>query len=263
MRILFLGDIVGRPGRKGVALKVNALRKKHDLDLVVANGENASQGIGLSIKNAKDLLCCGIDIITSGNHIWKYQNLYPYLNSCDRIVRPANVAEGSPGRGWTVYRIHDDLPVAVLNFQGRTFMQPAECPFMAADKILNNLPEDVKVILVDFHAEATSEKQCLGRYLAGRVSVVIGTHTHVQTNDARILEGGTGYITDAGMCGPIDSCLGLTPNPVIKRFVTGLPQKWKVAGGPVELQGVLVEIDADSGRTTSIETWNSGQITGV
>lgn len=238
------------------------LRKKLSLDLIVANGENASQGIGLSIKNAKDLLGCGIDVLTSGNHIWKYQNLYSYLNSCDRIVRPANIAEGAPGRGWTVFKIHDDLPVAVLNFQGRTFMQPAECPFRSADNILQEISEDVKVILVDLHAEATSEKQCFGRYLDGRVSAVIGTHTHVQTNDARIFENGTGYLTDVGMCGPIESCLGLTPNPVIKRFVTGLPQKWKVAGGPVELQGVLLEIDEQTGKTQSIETWNSGRIIG-
>lgn len=263
MRILFLGDIVGRPGRKGVASKVTKLRKELGLDLIIANGENASQGIGLSVKNAKDLLGCGIDLLTSGNHIWKYQNLYPYLNSSERIVRPANVSEGAPGRGWTIYRGNDIQPVAVLNFQGRTFMQPAECPFRAADQILRELPEDIKVILVDLHAEATSEKQCFGRYLDGRVSVVIGTHTHVQTNDARIFENGTGFITDAGMCGPTDSCLGLSPNPVIKRFVSGLPQKWKVAGGPVELQGVLMEIDEISGKTVSIETWNSGRIVGL
>ncbi|CCO23351.1 TIGR00282 family metallophosphoesterase [Maridesulfovibrio hydrothermalis] len=262
MRILFLGDIVGRPGRKGVASKVKGLRKDLGLDLIIANAENASQGIGLSIKNARDLLGCGIDILTSGNHIWKFQNLYSYLNTSERIIRPANVSESAPGRGWTIFEVRDDLQVAVINLQGRTFMTAADCPFRGADKILQDIPAEVKVVLVDFHAEATSEKQCLGRYLDGRVSVMVGTHTHVQTNDARIFDEGTGYITDLGMCGPTESCLGLTPKPVIKRFVSGLPQKWKVAGGPVELQGVLIEINEESGKTTSIKTWNSGRITG-
>lgn len=260
MRILFLGDIVGRPGRKAVAAKLTELRRSSGLDMIIANGENASQGIGLSIKNAKDLLDCGIDVLTSGNHIWKYQNLYSYMNSCERIVRPANVPEGAPGKGWTVVKVRDEVPVAVLNLQGRTFMNPAECPFRCADRILEELDNEVRIVLVDFHAEATSEKQCLGRYLDGRVSAVIGTHTHVQTNDARVFEKGTGFMTDAGMCGPVDSCLGLTPKPVIKRFVTGLPQKWKVAGGPVELQGVLLELDEESGTTIYIEAWKSGQM---
>ncbi|WP_320171933.1 TIGR00282 family metallophosphoesterase [Maridesulfovibrio sp.] len=258
MRILFLGDIVGRPGRKGVALRIGELRRSLKLDLVIANGENASQGIGLSAKNAADLLGCGIDVITSGNHIWKYQNLYPLLKTSERIVRPANVPEDAPGKGWTVFRVRDEVPVAILNMQGRTFMNPAECPFRCTDRLLEGLDPDIKIVLLDFHAEATSEKQCFGRYLDGRVSAVFGTHTHVQTNDARIFENGTGFITDAGMCGPVDSCLGLTPKPVIKRFVSGLPQKWKVAGGPVELQGALLEVDEHSGRTVAIEAWKSG-----
>ncbi|WP_432734643.1 TIGR00282 family metallophosphoesterase [Maridesulfovibrio sp. FT414] len=261
MRILFLGDIVGRPGRKAVAAKLGELRRSLELDMIIANGENASQGIGLSIKNARDLLDCGIDVLTSGNHIWKYQNLYPFMNTCERIVRPANVPQGAPGKGWTVFRVHDEVPVAILNLQGRTFMSPADCPFKCADRVLKEIDPEVKIILVDFHAEATSEKQCLGRYLDGRASVIIGTHTHVQTNDAKIFDSGTGFMTDAGMCGPTESCLGLTPKPVIKRFVTGLPQQWKVAGGPVELQGVLLEVDRESGRTLSIEAWKSGLMT--
>ncbi len=261
MRILFLGDIVGRPGRKGVALKLSELRRSLELDMVVANGENASQGIGLSAKNAQDLHSYGVDVITSGNHIWKYPNLYSFMNTSDRIVRPANVPDGAPGKGWTVFRVRDEVPVAVLNLQGRTFMSPSECPFKYADRILEELDSDIKIIFVDFHAEATSEKQCLGRYLDGRVSVFIGTHTHVQTNDARVFENGTGFMTDAGMCGPVESCLGLSPKPVIKRFVTGLPQKWKVAGGPVELQGVIIEIDEDTGKTVSINAWKSGEMT--
>lgn len=260
MRILFLGDIVGRPGRKGVALRLGELRRSLKLDMIIANGENASQGIGLSAKNARELHEYGVDVITSGNHIWKYSNLYSYMNTSERIVRPANVPEGAPGKGWTVFKVHGEVPVAVLNLQGRTFMSPSDCPFKCADRILEQLDPDFKIIFVDFHAEATSEKQCLGRYLDGRVSVFIGTHTHVQTNDARILPEGTGFMTDAGMCGPTDSCLGLTPKPVIKRFVTGLHQKWKVAGGPVELQGVLMEIDEESGNTTFIEAWKSGEM---
>ncbi|WP_031484671.1 TIGR00282 family metallophosphoesterase [Maridesulfovibrio frigidus] len=257
MRILFLGDIFGRPGRKGVAKKMTDLREKLSLDLIVANGENASSGVGLSVKNAKEILGSGIDVLTSGNHIWKFKDIYSYLSACDRIVRPANVAEGSPGRGWTSFEIYEGLSVAIINLQGRTFMSACECPFRGADKILEEIPEDIKVRLVDFHAEATSEKQCLGRYLDGRVSAVLGTHTHVQTNDARIFADGCGYITDAGMCGPIDSCLGLAPDPVIKRFVTGLPQKWRVAGGAVQLQGVILDVDETTGKTISIETWKS------
>ncbi|TIH13793.1 TIGR00282 family metallophosphoesterase [Marinifilum sp. JC120] len=260
MRILFLGDIFGRPGRKGIAAKVKVLREELNLDLIIANGENGSQGIGLSIKNAQQLLDYGIDILTSGNHIWKFSNIYSFLKTCDRIVRPANLPEGTRGRGWTSFMVRDEVPVAVINLQGRVFMDPVECPFKYADKILEEIDPEIKIRLVDFHAEATSEKQSLGRYLDGRVSAVLGTHTHVQTNDARIFENGTGYITDAGMCGPIESCLGLSPNPVIKRFVTGLPQKWKVAGGPIELQGVLLEIDEETGRTVLIETYNSGRM---
>ncbi|MFW5500229.1 MULTISPECIES: TIGR00282 family metallophosphoesterase [unclassified Maridesulfovibrio] len=261
MRILFLGDIFGRPGRKGIAAKVKGLREELALDLIIANGENASQGIGLSIKNAQQLLDYGVDLLTSGNHIWKFSNIYSFLKTCDRIVRPANLPEGTRGRGWTSFEVRGEVPVAVINLQGRVFMDPVECPFKCADKILEEIDPEIKVILVDFHAEATSEKQSLGRYLDGRVSAMLGTHTHVQTNDARIFENGTGYITDAGMCGPVESCLGLSPNPVIKRFVTGLPQKWKVAGGPIELQGVLLEIDEETGRTVSIETYNSGRMT--
>ncbi|NDV27013.1 TIGR00282 family metallophosphoesterase [Desulfovibrio sp. JC010] len=261
MRILFLGDIFGRPGRKAIAAKVRHLREELALDLIVANGENASQGIGLSIKNAQQLLEYGIDLLTSGNHIWKYSNIYAFLKTSDKLIRPANLPEGTRGKGWTSFKVRDEVHVAVINLQGRVFMDPAECPFHTADKILNEIDPEIKIILVDFHAEATSEKQSLGRYLDGRISAMVGTHTHVQTNDARIFQGGTGYITDLGMCGPIESCLGLSPNPVIKRFVTGLPQKWKVAGGPVELQGVLLEIDEETGRTVSIETYNSGRMT--
>ncbi|HAS88599.1 MAG TPA: TIGR00282 family metallophosphoesterase [Desulfovibrio sp.] len=260
MRILFLGDIFGRPGRKGIAAKVKVLREELNLDLIIANGENASQGIGLSIKNAQQLLDYGIDLLTSGNHIWKFSNIYSFLKTSDRIVRPANLPEGTRGRGWTSFKVRDEVHVAVINLQGRVFMNPVECPFKCAEKILEELDPEIKIILVDFHAEATSEKQSLGRYLDGRISAMLGTHTHVQTNDARIFEKGTGYITDAGMCGPIESCLGLSPNPVIKRFVTGLPQKWKVAGGPIELQGVLLDIDEKTGRTVSIETYNSGRM---
>ncbi|WP_320006488.1 TIGR00282 family metallophosphoesterase [Maridesulfovibrio sp.] len=261
MRILFLGDIFGRPGRKAIAAKVKVLREELSLDLVIANGENGSQGVGLSIKNAQQLLESGIDLLTSGNHIWKFSNIYAFLKTSERIVRPANLPEGTRGRGWTSFIVRGQVPVAVINLQGRVFMNPVECPFKCADKILEEIDPEIKIRIVDFHAEATSEKQCLGRYLDGRVSAVLGTHTHVQTNDARIFENGTGYITDAGMCGPVESCLGLSPNPVIKRFVTGLPQKWKVASGPSELQGVLLEIEEETGLTVSIETYNSGRMT--
>lgn len=255
MRILFLGDIVGRPGRKALDAALPRLRRDLELDMVIANGENASRGIGLTLKNARSLLAAGIDILTTGNHIWRFKDIYSELNSNPRIIRPANFSSASPGCGYTIHTLNSGVSVAVINIQGRVFMPPIECPFMECEKILNELPEEVNVIIVDFHAEATSEKQCLARHFADRVSAVVGTHTHVQTNDACILDKRCAYLTDIGMCGPSESCLGLAPEPVIKRFITGLPQKWHVAEGPVKLNGALMEIDENSGRALSISAW--------
>lgn len=260
MRILFLGDIFGKPGRKAVESTLPKLRSELDLDMVIANCENASRGIGLTLKSARSLLSAGIDIATTGNHIWRFKDIYSELNSNPRIIRPANFTASSPGCGYTIHTLETGTQVAVINLQGRVFMPPIECPFAECARILESIPEEVKVRIIDFHAEATSEKLSLARHYAHEVSAVLGTHTHVQTNDACLLEKRCAYITDAGMCGPVDSCLGLAPEPVIKRFITGLPQKWYVADGPVRLSGALMEIDEDTGRALSVSAWNMDEL---
>ncbi|MGE4552931.1 MAG: TIGR00282 family metallophosphoesterase [Desulfovibrionaceae bacterium] len=255
MRILFLGDIVGRPGRAAVKKRLARLRESLAADLVLANGENASGGIGLSAKNARELLNLGIDALTGGNHTFRNADLHPLLDAEPRLLRPANLPPGVPGAGLRVLRRPGLAPLAVLNLQGRTFMPEADCPFRAADAILAALAErdpDVRCIVVDLHAEATSEKQALGWHLDGRVSAVLGTHTHVQTNDARLLPGGAAYVTDLGMCGPRDGCLGMKRAGVLRRFLTGLPERFEPASGPCVLQGACFELDESTGRAVSV-----------
>ncbi|MGE4291239.1 MAG: TIGR00282 family metallophosphoesterase [Desulfovibrio sp.] len=260
MKILFLGDIVGRPGRKIVKERLARLRVTLAVDLTIANGENASGGLGLSVKSARELLGSGVDVITSGNHIWKFKDVGSLLRSEKRVLRPANYPPGAPGAGVGVYELPGLPPVAVLNLQGRTFMPPVDCPFRAAAALLAELPEEVRVRVVDFHAEATSEKIALGWHLddrtGGRVSALVGTHTHVQTNDARVLPGGMGYVTDLGMCGPRDGCLGMKSGPIVQRFLNGLPAKFDVAGGVAVLQGALFDIDESTGRARSVRLIN-------
>lgn len=256
MRVLFLGDIVGRPGRTAVRKNLAHIREAERIDLVLANGENASGGLGLSAKTAKELLNGGVDVLTTGNHIWKYKDIYSFLEKEERIVRPANYPAGAPGRGWVVFARKGLPRIAVINLQGRTFMQSINCPFEAVTEILKEIPDDVSIRIVDFHAEATSEKQALAWMLNGKISALLGTHTHVQTNDARILPDGTAYLTDLGMCGPRDSCLGMAINPIVKRFVGGLPQRFHVADGPVILQGAIFDIEESSGVAQSIAAWS-------
>ncbi|WP_022663247.1 TIGR00282 family metallophosphoesterase [Paucidesulfovibrio longus] len=260
MKILFLGDIVGRPGRKIVKERLPRLRESLGLDMVAANGENASGGLGLSAKNARELLNAGVDVLTSGNHVWKFQDVGSLLRGEARVLRPANYPPGAPGRGVGIYELPGCAPVAVLNVQGRTFMPPVDCPFRCLDALLAEVPDEVRVRLVDFHAEATSEKISLGWHLddrkSGRVSALAGTHTHVQTNDARVLPGGMGYVTDLGMCGPRDGCLGMKPGPIVQRFLNGLPAKFEVAGGVAVLQGALFDIDESTGRARSVRLVN-------
>ncbi len=250
MRVLMIGDIIGKPGRQVLARLLPPLRRELNVDLVIANAENTAGGFGLTPKTARSLLAAGVDVMTSGNHIWDKKDIIPHMEEFP-LLRPANYY-GAPGRGWMM---HGD--VMTLNLQGRTFM-PAniDCPFREADRRLAeaeaHLGRPPAVVLVDFHAEATSEKQSLGWYLNGRVSAVVGTHTHVATADARLLSGGTAYVSDLGMTGPLDSVIGTETAPVLERFRTGLPQRFKPAQGPGILNSVLIDINPETGRATSI-----------
>ncbi len=249
MRILMIGDVIGKPGRRAVQSIVPSLRQEHGIDLVIANGENTAGGFGLTLETAYELLDNGVDVLTSGNHIWDQKEIIPYLEEGLPLVRPANYPD-APGRGTL---IHND--VMVVNLMGRVFMPPLDCPFRAADKILSDAhtSETPSVIIVDFHAEATSEKQAMGWYLDGRVSAVVGTHTHVGTVDKRVLPQGTAYITDVGMTGPLDSVIGSEIGPVMERFLTGLPQRLTVANGPVVMNSVLIDVDQETGKALAIE----------
>lgn len=251
MNIFFIGDIVGAPGRRAVEELLPKVVDRHFVDLVVANGENAAGGIGITPQVAEQLLNNGIDLLTSGNHIWKHKEILPYLEETDRLLRPANYPPDTPGVGYAIIETAAGEKAAVINLEGRVFMSPLECPFRTADRILADLPRDIKVILVDMHAEATSEKLALGWYLDGRVSAVIGTHTHVQTADERILPKGSGYITDAGMTGPLNSVIGMKKEVILERFLSQRPQPFKVATQDIQLQGVLLKVDA-AGRCQEI-----------
>jgi len=243
MNVLFIGDVVGAPGRRALEELLSRVVDRHFIDLVITNCENASGGLGITPQIADHLLALGIDVLTSGNHIWKHKEILPYLETTDRLLRPANYPPGTPGQGLSLVETAAGEKAAVLNLEGRVFMNPLECPFRTVDQLLASIPPEVKVIIVDMHAEATSEKQALGWHLDGRVSAVVGTHTHVQTADERILPGGTGYITDAGMTGPVDSVIGMKKEIILERFLTQLPQPFKVATQNIQLQGVIVKID--------------------
>ncbi len=253
MRLLFLGDIVGRPARRAVLRDMPGLRREWGLDFVVANAENASGGLGLNAKNATQLKACGLDVLTAGNHIWKYKNIYTLLDEESWLLRPANYPPGAPGQGLGLFTLPGGERLAVLNLQGRVFMDMLDCPFRTAADVLSSI--DVQIVLVDFHAEATSEKKALLHFLRGRVSAVIGTHTHVQTHDAQIVDNYTGYVSDAGMCGVQDSVIGMEPTSVVQAFLCGTPQKFELAAGEVELQGVLLEIEEKTGAVQEIRLW--------
>ena len=253
MRILMIGDVIGSPGRDAVRRILPGLRQEKEIDLVIANGENAAGGYGLTVDTASDLLDSGVDVLTSGNHIWDKKEFIPYMDDVHGdglpVVRPANYYN-APGVG-VIHR----KGVAVVNLMGRVFMANLDCPFRTADQLLDDLrySDETRVIIVDFHAEATSEKQAMGWYLDGRVSGVFGTHTHVGTVDARILPGGTAYLTDVGMTGPVDSVIGSDTRAVLDRFLTSMPQRLEVAKGPCALNSVLVEVDEDTGRSSHLE----------
>jgi len=250
---LFIGDIVGRPGRTAVRQRLPELVSRYQVEFTIANGENAAGGLGITPGVAEDLLSAGVDVLTTGTHVWRHREFLEFAQSERRVVRPANFPPGAPGRGAEVYVTAHSGAIGVLNVVGRVFMEPLECPFRAADKGIEALHGKTNVIVVDIHAEASSEKVALGWHLDGRVGAVIGTHTHVQTADERVLPNGTAYITDVGMTGPRDSVLGIRREVVIERFLTGMPTRFEVAAGPAILNGVVVAIDPETGRARSIE----------
>jgi metallophosphoesterase (TIGR00282 family) len=252
LRILFVGDVVGKAGREAVMQLVPRLRTAHHADFVIANGENAAAGMGITRDIAETMLRgAKIDVITLGNHAWAKRESHTYLDEEPRVLRPANYPPGVPGRGLGVYQTPQG-PLAVIVLQGRTFMQPTDDPFRMADALLEEAHARTPAVFVEFHGEATSEKQAFGWYVDGRASAVVGTHTHVQTADERILTNGTAYLTDAGMTGPIDSVIGMKREVIIPRFTTLLPIKFEVADGPAKLCGVLIDIDMATGRAASI-----------
>ena len=252
MRLLFIGDIVGQPGRRVVRELVPRLRRDLNLDVVVANGENSAGGSGITAKTAAELFDAGVDIITSGDHVWDQKETADYLEHQTRCLRPLNYPSGVPGRGSTLFQPPGKPTLAVVNLQGRTFMPPSDSPFQAALTEVNRLRQQTRIVFVDFHAEATSEKIAMGRMLDGLVSAVIGTHTHVQTADEQIFPGGTGFLCDAGFTGPHESVIGRELDPVIRRFLTNLPQRFEVATERVLLQGAVVDIDEATGRCQRI-----------
>jgi 2',3'-cyclic-nucleotide 2'-phosphodiesterase len=252
MRILFIGDIVGKPGRQICVQAMRGLRAEEDLDLVVANAENIAGGSGLTPEIYRDLITCGIDGITMGDHVYRRREIFPLLQSENRIVRPANYPSSAPGKEVMILQARKKIPVAVFALQGRVFMPPVDCPFQAAERVLSALPQNIRVVLLDFHAEATSDKQLMGRVLDGRASAVLGTHTHVPTADECILPGGTAFQCDVGMTGPHDSILGRRFDRVKETTLTFRPTHYEVATRDVRINGTIVEIDPESGRATSI-----------
>jgi metallophosphoesterase (TIGR00282 family) len=252
MRILFLGDIVGKPGRQICTQAMRGLRAEENLDLIVANAENIAGGSGLTPELYQDLLACGIDGVTMGDHVYRRREIFSILQSDRRIVRPANFPASAPGHDFAILRTRQQVNVAIFTLLGRVFMPPVDCPFTAADRVLAALPADIHVILVDFHAEATSDKQLMGRHLDGRVSAVLGTHTHVATADEQILPGGTAFQCDVGMTGPHESILGRRIDRVMETTRTFRPTHFEVATGNVRLNGAIVEVDPQTGRATAI-----------
>jgi len=253
VRILFIGDIIGKPGRQALSRELHRLVDRHVVDLVIANAENAAGGFGLTIDTARELFDTGVHCLTSGNHIWDKKEQVAFVLADRRILRPANYAAGVPGLGSAIVTTPGGVRVGVLNLEGRVYMKNLECPFRTADREIELLKRETSIIFVDFHAEATSEKSALGWYLDGRVSAVVGTHTHVQTADERILPQGTAYLTDAGMTGSFDSVIGIGKEEAINKFLTQLPTKFEIPKKDIRLNAVLVEVDEQSGMALSIE----------
>lgn len=252
MKILFIGDVVGSPGRDMVMTYLPKLKHKFKPTLTIINGENAASGKGITEKIYKSFLEVGANLVTLGNHTWDQRELIEIIDHLPNLIRPANFPEGVPGKGYTILKVNE-LEIGVINLQGRTFLPALDCPFKKADEIINEVRKRTPIIFVDFHAEATSEKQAMGWYLDGRVTAVVGTHTHVQTADHRILPQKTAYITDVGMTGPYDGILGVEREAVIKKFLTNLPVRFEVTKGREQLNAVIIELDTNTGRAKSIK----------
>ena len=253
MKILFIGDIVGEPGRRAVKILLPKLRAAHGLDVIIANGENSAGGSGITPAIAQELFECGVDVITTGDHLFDQKEVTELLDKEPRFLRPLNYPPGTAGRGGAVFKIRDLPPIAVLNAQGRTFMPPLENPFLMAREEVMRLRQHARILFVDFHAEATSEKIAFARMLDGQVSAVVGTHTHVQTADEQIFPGGTAYLTDAGFTGPHESVLGREIHPVLEKFLTNTPQRFGIARNNVRLQGAVIEVDTNTGKAVNIQ----------
>lgn len=252
MKILFIGDVVGSPGRKMVKEYLQKIQKKHRIHFTIINGENAAGGKGITSKIYRSFLEQGAQVITLGNHTWDNREIFEFIDEAKHMVRPANFPEDTPGQGYTIKNING-IEVAVVNLQGRTFLPPIDCPFKKADELITQIRKRTNLIFVDFHAEATSEKQALGWYLDGKTTAVVGTHTHTQTADNRILPNGTAYITDVGMTGPYDGILGIDREAVLKKFKTSLPVRFEVTKGREQINGVVIDVDVKTGKALSIE----------
>ena len=253
MRILFVGDIVGKAGRKAIQEVLEETIETYKVEFTIANGENAAGGIGITPPIAIEILGQGVDVLTSGNHIWAKKEIFSFLDEESRILRPANYPPRVPGRGAGVFELRGGEKVGVLNLEGRVFMKHLDCPFRVGEREIETLNKETNIIIVDFHAEATSEKMAMGWFLNGKVSAVLGTHTHVQTSDDRILNEGTAYITDVGMTGPLDSVIGICKQVALERILTQIPWKFDVATEEIVLQGVVIEVDSETGKSKSIQ----------
>ena len=253
MNILFIGDIIGKAGRQAIQGVLEKVIADHKIDFTIANGENAAGGMGITPTIAMEFLDQGVDVLTSGNHIWAKKEIVPFLDEEPRILRPANYPPKVPGRGSGIFHSSNGQKVGVLNLEGRVFMKHLDCPFRVGEKEVELLRKETHIILVDFHAEATSEKMAMGWFLNGKVSAILGTHTHVQTSDEKILDGGTAYITDVGMTGPLASVIGIRKQIALERLLTQIPWKFDVATEGIELQGVVIEVDPKTGKSQSIQ----------
>ncbi len=253
VRILFLGDIVGKPGRAIVHEILPQITKEHDIELTLANAENSAGGLGVTPDTLQSLRKTGINGFTLGNHIWRYDSIISSLENDHDVIKPANLPPATPGKNYMILTARNGAKVGIISLLGRVFMEPIDCPFRRGEEVINEVSKETRIIIIDIHAEATAEKIALAWHLDGKCSAILGTHTHVQTADEQILPGGTAYISDVGMCGPYHSVIGMEISRVLTRFITGIPQKWEVANGPTLFNAVLLEIDEKSGKTQKIE----------